>query len=178
MVNYFVQITHLESGWAMIPVKIFWIQACLSILWLETDYSFISIVSQRQRRKEILTFFLSKEYANNGEKKTHHKLICKENWLENLEIKADASPKREAFGWIWTKLADKRHSPTILFFITSPGTRDRHTIHTCTSAMVHRMSKMSLEDVITLSIPFLRQLKTASRRSHKSTWKLHWHWTH
>lgn len=69
MVNYFVQITHLESGWAMIPVKIFWIQACLSILWLETDYSFISIISQRQRRKEILTFFNLKSMPIMGKRR-------------------------------------------------------------------------------------------------------------
>lgn len=63
----------------------FQLQACLSILWSETNYSFIGIISQRQQRNETLTF-LSKdwEYANNGEKKTPHKLICKEDWLENF----------------------------------------------------------------------------------------------
>lgn len=146
MVNYFVQITHLESGWAMILVKIFWIQACLSILWSETNYSLISIISQRQRRNETLFYLKSMPIIGKRRLIICIIPICKENGLENLEIKVDALPKREAFGWIWTKPADKRHSPIILFFITSIGTRDRHTIHTCTSAMVHRMSTMSLPE--------------------------------
>ena len=123
----------------------FQLQACLSILWSETNSSFIGIISQRQQRNETLTFlFKTESMPIMGKRRLLINSYASRTDLRILEIKADVLPKREAFGWIWTKPADKRHSPTILFFITSTGTRGRHTIHTCTSATVHRVSKISV----------------------------------